>query len=266
MSLFSHWKPPLILAYHSVSDEREDGLAVRTTDFRRQIRSLAECGYRSVRLSGLPDARGDKAVAITFDDGYLDNFTNAMPILQEFDFVATVFVVTDMIDSVEPFWWDAPKIRTAAARRLFQPLSWDRLRLMADAGFEIGSHTRTHPDGFAELSERTRWNELVQSKAKMERRLNTAVRSFSYPRGSVNRDTIRLVARAGYEYGVVTPPRSGIPRTKYTLRRAGIYRDNSDLVFRLKTSAAACFVSEEIKRFRKPIPAIPSQVMQARSE
>jgi peptidoglycan/xylan/chitin deacetylase (PgdA/CDA1 family) len=266
MSLLNRWKRPLILAYHSVCDEREDGLAVRTADFRRQMHYLAERGYRSVRLSDLSDARIEKAVAITFDDGYSDNFTHAMPILQELGFVATVFVVADMIDSPEPFWWDAPKIRTDAARQLFQPLSWERVRLMADAGFEIGSHTCTHPDGFAELSPEARWKELAQSKDTIERHLGETVRSFSYPRGSVDRETIRLVERAGYEYGVVTPPRSGIPRTKYTLRRAGIYRNNGDLVFRLKTSATVGFVSEQVKRFKKPIQAIPPELVRAGAE
>lgn len=258
----------LILAYHSVSDTRDDGLAVRTADFRWQLEWLKAHGYQSSTvaryLAGGSDAR--RTVIITFDDGYLDNYTSAVPMLSDYGYVATVFVVSDMIGQSEPFWWDVPKIgpRAARAPEEFRAMSWAHLRELSQAGIEIGSHTCSHPDHFADLPTGVRRCELTRSKETIEDGLSRAVSSFSYPRGSVNEDTIRLVEQAGYAGGVVTPPRAGIPKGRYTLRRAGIYRNTARRTFKLKTKPLVRWVAEETKRFRAPIPAMPPASQEVR--
>ena len=252
---------PLILAYHSVSDDCDDSLAVRTDAFRRQIGWLAKRGYRSTTVSGLArlnEHSRERIVIITFDDGYRDNYTAAAPILREFGFTATIFVVCDAIGRDRPFWWDEHKIGPGQSIAPLLPMGWDQARSLAREGFEIGSHSRTHPDRFRELSAVQLRAELVESKRTIEGRIERPVESFSYPRGSVDAATIEEVEGAGYQWGVVTPPRGGIPLTRYSLRRAGVYRDNSDRVFRLKTSGTMRFLGEQVRRYRRTIPAIPA--------
>jgi peptidoglycan/xylan/chitin deacetylase (PgdA/CDA1 family) len=230
---------PLILAYHSVSERRTDALAVRLDAFERQMAWLARRGYRSATLADLVSGAADgpgPLVVVTFDDGYRDNFTLALPVLERHGFVATVFAVSDYVGTQRIFPWDEPKLAALPDPDPFRVLDWDELRDLRERGFEIGSHTCSHPHELRALPAEERWEELVRSKRDLEAKLGAPVVSFCYPRGSVDPDVVRAVEEAGYACGVVTPPRRGLPLTPYTLRRVGIYQRNSDRIFRLKTS------------------------------
>src|SRR5690554_6317719 len=118
---------PLILAYHGVSDQRQDGLAVRVADFDRHMRWLAEHDFRSITLADylrLPVKKGERIVIITFDDGYADNYTQAFPILKRYGFTATVFLVTDHVNQEHVFWWDHPYVKNQHSAHLYHPLTW----------------------------------------------------------------------------------------------------------------------------------------------
>ncbi len=219
---------PLILAYHSISDDRADAQP------------------------------NNRTLIVTFDDGYRDNYSTAFPILQELGFVATIFVVSNMVGADRPFWWDEHKVRSDASGEAFQPIIWEQCKEMTAAGFEIGSHSCSHPDCFAALPADTLRAEITESKRVIEDQLQHEVSSFSYPRGSVDSRTIEAVKSAEYEWGVVTPPCAGIPLTRYSLRRAGIYRDNSDRVFRAKTIWPVRLLAEQLRRFRGAIPPVSS--------
>jgi peptidoglycan/xylan/chitin deacetylase (PgdA/CDA1 family) len=228
----------LILAYHSVSDQRSDGLSVSVPQFESQMAWLNRKGYRAITLGdfirGAFDRR-DRIVILTFDDGYADNYTVAFPVLAQFGFVGTIFLASNYIGTGRSYWWDEGKLAAAGDPGAFRPMSWAEAREMARAGFEFGSHTCSHPDRFAELPAAVQREEITRSRAEIEERLARPVVSFCYPRGSVNETTIELVEQAGYSCGVVTPPRPGIPLGRYTLRRVGVYRPNSPSVFRFKT-------------------------------
>jgi peptidoglycan/xylan/chitin deacetylase (PgdA/CDA1 family) len=232
---------PLILGYHSISDRRNDALAVSASDFDHQLRWLSDCRYSSLTLADFL-ARGKRpqgrVVIITFDDGYADNYRLALPILRRYGFRATVFLVSEYINTDRIFPWDKSKITRPGERSLYEVLTWDLVEEMAEYGIEFGSHTCSHRE-LPGLSEAERWDEISRSRKELGARLGQEVVSFSYPRGCLSPEVISQVAKAGYRGAVVTPTRAGIPLSEYTLRRIGVYRPNGHLTFRLKTTRLA---------------------------
>jgi peptidoglycan/xylan/chitin deacetylase (PgdA/CDA1 family) len=227
---------PLILAYHSISEQRQDSLAVRPGDFDRQMNWLRQHGYRSVTLRELmhqPIPRGERIVVLTFDDGYADNYTVAFPILRQNGLVATIFLVTDYINTDHIYYWDEPKIANIRDTDLYKPLTWKQIHEMAAYGIEFGSHTCTHPE-LTNASVGQCRNEIVHSRRDLQANLRKPVVSFCYPRGNLNGQVIQMVEEAGYSCAVVTPQRADIPLSNYTLRRVGIYRSTTPVLFRLK--------------------------------
>lgn len=229
---------PLILAYHSVSSYRRDGLAVRTADFAEQMAWLQRRGYHAVTLVDFATQHfepGERIVIITFDDGYADNYREAWPVLKRHGYVATIFLVADYVDTDQVFPWDQPKINMLARREHFGVLRWAQVQEMAAAGIEFGSHTCTHPE-LTQIPLAQRRDEIVRSRHDLQAKLGTEVASFCYPRGKLDEATIQLVSEAGYRCGVVSPKRAGIPLNRYTLRRIGIYYPTSRWLFRLKAT------------------------------
>jgi peptidoglycan/xylan/chitin deacetylase (PgdA/CDA1 family) len=229
---------PLILAYHSVSSYRRDGLAVRTADFADQMAWLQQHGYHAVTLGEFATQqfeRRERIVIITFDDGYADNYREAWPVLKRYGYVATIFLVADYVDTDQIFPWDQPKIATPAERSHFGVLSWAQVQEMAATGIEFGSHTSTHPE-LTQIPLAQRRDEIVRSRRDLQAKLGTEVATFCYPRGKLDEETIQLVAEAGYRCAVVSPKRAGIPLNPYTLRRIGIYYSTNRWLFRLKAT------------------------------
>jgi peptidoglycan/xylan/chitin deacetylase (PgdA/CDA1 family) len=229
---------PLILAYHSVGGRRRDALAVRPADFRRQMAWLRRRGYRSLTLGDFlrqPVPKGERVVVITFDDGYADNYTEAWPVLRQHGFVATVFLVSDYVNTARIYPWDLPKAAVDRDEAAYRVLTWPQVGEMAASGIEFGSHTCTHPE-LSRTSGQRCWDEVARSRRDLAQRIGRDVVSFSYPRGDLNGAVSRMVEDAGYAGAVVTPPRPGIPLTRYTLRRVGVYQSTSSLLFRLKAS------------------------------
>lgn len=227
---------PLILAYHSISDRRADGLAVRVADFDHQLAWLRRHGYHSMTLADYVAERPEKGrriVIVTFDDGYADNCTNALPVLRKHGFVATAFVVSDFVDTDRVFGWDLPKVEAAGDPEPYRTLTWDQVFEMAESGVEIGSHSCTHPELTGVSAEQCR-DEVTRSRRDLAKRLDRDVVSFCYPRGKLDADVVRAVEQAGYQAAVVTPKQSGIPLSPFTLRRVGVYNNITPLRFRAK--------------------------------
>ena len=244
---------PLILAYHSISDRRGDDLAVRVADFEGQLGWLRRHGYRSMTLAQYVDEqppRGERVVIVTFDDGYADNFTNALPLLRRHGFVATAFVVSDYLDTDHVFSWDLPKVGTVGDAEAFGVLTWAQVEEMADSGVEIGSHSCRHPE-LTEVSAVQLRDEVARSRQDLGARLGRDVTSFCYPRGKLDDDVTEAVDQAGYRAAVVTPKRSGIPLTPFTLRRVGVYNNITPLRFRAKITP---MVRRHLERSMPPAP------------
>ncbi len=189
-----------ILMYHSISEDPEAGVSpyyktnTSPTDFREQMRSLAEAGYRAISidyvvalLSASQPLTLDpqRLVAITFDDGFADFYTQAFPILREHGFTATVFLPTAFIGCNRRMFSPPPGSPSSPPHRHSTPLeclTWAEVRELRMAGIDFGSHTATHPR-LVELSWPEIQRELRDSKDELENRLQTAVAHFCYPYG-----------------------------------------------------------------------------------
>jgi len=142
------------------------------------------------------------AVAITFDDGYLDNYEYAFPLLHERGLTGTFFLTVGLLEK------DAEVLRRFAGLRAtnldaIRPMEWDHARAMQAGHMEIGAHTYSHPN-LARLARDAAREELVRSKTIIEQRLGEPVRSVAYPFGKPQRhftaETVSLVEELGYEY------------------------------------------------------------------
>ncbi len=180
-----------ILMYHHIGDPSEaSGVNVSTETFKRQMEFLKVHRYRVISLADfLKELKTGRripfrTVVITFDDGHLDNFKNAFPILKELNFPATIFVITG---STNKKGW----------------LSEEDLRILDDSGISIGSHTVNHAF-LPGLSAREAFLELTESKKRLEKILGSPTTLFSYPAGGVTPEIIGLVQKAGYEGAVTT--------------------------------------------------------------
>jgi peptidoglycan/xylan/chitin deacetylase (PgdA/CDA1 family) len=228
----------LILGYHAVSERWGAEFSTTPERFRRQLEIALQRGYTPVTLS---DARssGGKRLVVTFDDGYRSVGDVAAPVMRELGVPGTVFVVTDLVECGGPLDW--PAVRrwhgTPDEHELL-PLGWDRLRELDGEGWEIGSHTATHPRltklGRAEVRE-----ELARSKEHVERELG-ACTSFCAPFGFVDEVVLEEAASCGYAVGCNSlPVASGNP---LNLPRVGISRADTVAVYRAKISQGGRFL------------------------
>lgn len=171
-----------VLVFHSVNDAwPHDGLNMRTPLFRaicellRRDYSVLSTADLVRRLSGGAPLSG-REVVITFDDGYLDNYEAAAPILAELGLPAMFYLTAGYVGTDRQFWWDAEKGQRT------RMMTWGQARELADMGFEIGCHTWSHADLGTEPIASAR-RELHDAKRKIEDEVGRAVEHFAYPYG-----------------------------------------------------------------------------------
>ena len=190
-----------VLLYHRVVADNvpADDFCIPREVFRRQLEFLERMGYTAVTFEDIRlNQEGKinlprKPVVITFDDGYAEVYSNALPIMQEMGMPGVVFVIGDR--SIRSNIWDEEEGMTEVSLLDdHQVLALDR------AGFEIGSHSLTHPM-LPDVEPERAWTEIQQSRVQLEILLNKPVHTFSYPFGLVNEDLKRMVEEAGYRTG-----------------------------------------------------------------
>ncbi len=213
----------LILMYHGIDtpmSREEHRFCAPPAEFMRQMTWLNAAGYCPVTLDAvLGHVNGtcpvpENAVHITFDDGFVGVFDHAFPVLKKLQIPATLFALPATITN-EWMW------RRGFPRRAL--LSGAQLRMLADEGLTIGSHTRTHPR-LPEISPHDAQTEITTSKAELETLLGREVAHFAYPYGLFNDQIRDLVAAAGYRSACST--RSGFNRPgsdPFLLRRIDIF-------------------------------------------
>lgn len=187
-----------ILMYHYISVPPKDAdiyrvdLSVTPDDFRAQMQYLAENGYTTIDFYDLSLAITNKIelplkpVILTFDDGYVDNYVHAFPILQEFGHKGTFFVVSEFIDFGYAGY-----------------LTWDMVEEMAAAGMRIESHSRTHPDLRGQSREYLIW-QILGSQETIAAHIGYTPRYFSYPAGRYDEDTVAILQELDFWGSVVT--------------------------------------------------------------
>lgn len=194
-----------ILTYHQITvapprGAAFRGLCVAPDAFARQMGLLHRLGYQGLSMSGLmPYLRGERTgrvVGITFDDGYLNNLTHALPVLQRLGYSATCYMVSDRAGGTNA--WDAPL-------GVAQVPLMDRqaLRAWVAGGLEIGAHTRSHPH-LPELTTEQARREIRGSRDDLEALVEAPVRHFCYPYGDYRPDHANLVAAAGFDTATTT--------------------------------------------------------------
>lgn len=218
-----------VLVYHRIlgaAEERTPEVpGVPTAEFARQISCLAEAGYTTVSLTELTGRVRERpvgpAVVITFDDGWSSTRTHALPILQRHGMTATAFVVTDPQASV----FDS-------AREVDPPLRPEEWSALAQAGWEIASHTHTHPP-LVECSEDRLEEELSRSRAELESAIGQPIAFLAAPFGLSNARVGDAARRAGY--AGLCPGLTGLCQwghPPFAVRRIGVSSGADLIAFR----------------------------------
>lgn len=189
-----------VFMYHKVgapvSGHSDTFLNVSAHDFRRQMRILAKLGYTVRPFAEVAEAIQQNlslpkgTCAVTFDDGYTCVGQHAAPILAEFGFPGTVFVVSQAIGQTNA--WDG-----VTGRPVLPLMREDELRKLHTDGWEIAGHTRTHPH-LDTLSDADALEEIRGGREELEAQFGFPLRTFCYPFGDYNERTPQIVTAAGY--------------------------------------------------------------------
>ena len=181
-------------------------LHVAEAKLERQLWALRRLGRRGVSMTeGLAHLNGGAShgrVVLTFDDGYLDTLTAALPLLRRYGCTATCYVVSDCIGGHNR--WDDGQGRERQAL-----MTREQIGQWLEAGMEIASHSCSHP-WLQKLGEAEAAREISDSRVSLQRMFGAAVDHFAYPFGGFTAATLGLVKRCGYASAVTTDP--GIAR------------------------------------------------------
>lgn len=233
----------LVLCYHGVSPEWPSELAVSPELLERQLRGLLERGYRGSTFTAALSSegsehaseRGRRRLVITFDDALRSVSTLAAPILANLGLVGTVFVSTAFIGSEQPVRWPGVSEWSDGpwAHELL-PMDRSELLKLAETGWEIGSHTHTHPH-LTQLDDVSLEYELGHSRAVCEQLMDHPCPALAYPYGDHDRRVIGAAAAAGYSFAATLPRRLHAP-TPLAWPRIYVDRADSAMRFRVKVS------------------------------
>jgi len=186
---------PQVLVYHMVDPVFYWGITrITPHQFEKQIKFLAHHNYHTVTLSEAVEKnrkKNKKEICLTFDDSYEAIYEYAFPVLQDHGMTATVIAISNFIGKSNA--WDV----IIGGRRL-KHLNLNRLRILSDCGWEIGSHTSSHKD-LTSLPLKKLRSEIYESKVTLEDGLGFSVKSLSYPFGQFNQRVISETKSSGYK-------------------------------------------------------------------
>ncbi len=220
-----------ILNYHKITAKKDIGITSRhPRDFEKDLRLLHHFGYTSITFeqyfneSVLPS----KPVILTFDDGYASVLTDALPIMQKFGFRGVIFMPVNYIGKTND--WDVQ-----FGKKVFRHLDREEIRILSEAGFELGSHGLTHQPLPAMSAGRIK-KELAESKHILETITGKSVFSICYPFGRFNIPVLRAARESGYRAGVASMYWKALSNgySSLALRRFNVYRFDSQHTLREK--------------------------------
>lgn len=225
-----------ILTYHSL-DESRSVISTSPVTFKKQMEYLWKNGYQALSLSEavsfihLKKAFPEKTFVITFDDGYQNACTEAFPVLKQYGFKGTVFLVTDYCGKYNNWPGHSRRIE----RRPL--LSWSEIKEMQQSGMEFGAHTLTHPD-LTRLTIQQAEQEILQSKDRIQDHLGMGVQVFAYPYGKYDakiKEIVRRHFRGACSSKLGTVEQDCDP---YALRRVDMYYLSKTMLFRALSTHA----------------------------
>jgi len=185
-----------ILTYHSV-DNSGSVLSMSPKKFRSQMQILQNKQFNIISLGRFVNCIRNhhpipkKTAIITFDDGFKNFSQKAYPILQEFRFSATVFIVPGYIGKSSQ--WNA----TLKGIPVLDVLGWDEIKKMAESGIDFGAHSMTHKN-LSRLPLEDARQEILSSKLILQKNLGREIIVFSYPYGILNRE-IKAIVRSEFQ-------------------------------------------------------------------
>jgi len=198
-----------VLMYHSIGSQYHCSICVSEKQFKEQMEWLSDNGYHTINLDQFYEALSGNAslpenpVMITFDDGFADNYRVAWPILKEFGFNATFFIVTSQVNPYN--------------------IDWGELKELIRQGNSIGSHSVNHFD-LTTLNTRQQEQELRESREALEKNLGVKVKAFCFPYGNYNKTTLALLPETGYVLSFTTfSGKVHYGDNEYLLRRIHIW-------------------------------------------
>lgn len=215
-----------VLNYHQINDTEKNALTVNTEQFEAQMKYLSENGYTTITPEEMLDAwengtaLPEKPVIITFDDGYLDNYNHAYPVLEKYQLKATIFLISDYVGTYPNY------------------VTWSDVQEMNDSGLiDFESHTLSHEELTKAPSLDEAKHQLAGSKEAIEWNIGDGkpVRFIAYPCGEYDADIEQATKDAGYRaaftvnYGLAEPSEN-----PFILDRVPIFGSNSHTLLRFK--------------------------------
>ena len=213
-----------VLNYHQINDTEKNSLTVNTEQFAAQMKYLHDAGYTTITMTDMLNAWDngaplpDRPVIITFDDGYMDNYRHAFPILKQYGHKATVFIVTDYVNTYPNY------------------ITWDNAREMLQSGvIDIGSHTLSHQDLTRLQSEEEIRFQLFGSRQAIAWHLKKDADFLAYPAGRFSEKIAALTQEAGYKaaftvhYGLTAPN-----EPRFAMSRIPVFGSNTHTLLRFK--------------------------------
>lgn len=216
-----------VLNYHQVNDRFQTVLTMKPENFEEQIKYLHDNGYHSITqaqfdayMTGETELP-DKSVMITFDDGYVDNYEYAYPILKKYGMTGTIFVITNLVGTKGY-------------------LTWPQIREMSAGGMEFGSHTISHKP-LTSYDQNGMRQELAGSKTILEQHLGKDCTYIAFPEGMFNDMVMEETQHAGYRYAFTVDTGRVFPwDDPYDLNRVPIFEGlNSYVHFRFRLTFSA---------------------------
>ena len=161
-----------LFCYHSINVDGPPFISVSPQTFERQLATLRHWRHQGggvEALAALGEGRRPRRpqVFLTFDDGYLDNFTESFPLLQEYGFTAIIFLLPPYVDGAAAFNWPEVAEMQRSYPDVMRSLDWPMVELMAEAGIEFGAHTLTHPH-LPQLGDEQLQQELLDCRQRIK--------------------------------------------------------------------------------------------------
>ena len=212
-----------VIMYHGVSDTTWglEGLFMKVNDFENQMKYLHDNGFETIFIEDIEkDYTGKKVVALTFDDGYIDFYTNVLPIIKKYNIKTNLYIITNT---------------TSGGKYVNE----EQIKELSNSGLvSIGSHTVSH-NALAKLTAEQIETELKDSKNYLENLLGKEIKTISYPTGSYN-STVLSTAGKYYKYGItsIEGTQNMSNFSKYKIIRRAMYRSSGMGTFKSIVSSA----------------------------
>jgi peptidoglycan/xylan/chitin deacetylase (PgdA/CDA1 family) len=224
----------LVLCYHGVSPTWPAETSVTPERFAAQLRSLLAAGYHPATARDALTAPGPgRTMAVTFDDAHRSVLEQAVPIMRALGVVGTIYVPTDYAGTDRLMAWSGYDtwVGTEHADEL-RCMTWEELRGLAGEGWEIGSHTRSHPR-LTQIPDDQLADELAGSRRACEEAMGEPCLSIAYPYGDHDDRVVRATRDAGYALGV-TVPRTWEVALPLAWPRVAVYHGDDERRLRLR--------------------------------